>query len=67
MIKFLAYYFLIGTVCTMLIDYILHKVDNILEGGGKRLTNFERVLIILVWPMYSFVFIYNFIIGYTKK
>jgi hypothetical protein len=57
--KFIAYYFLIGGLSLMVMDYMVTKVAKLLDKDP--FTNVERLVVLLLWPIYTFVFWYNFI------
>lgn len=58
MYKFITYYFLIGTLSLMILDYMVTKVAKALDK--ETFTNWERVMVLLLWPIYTFTFWYNF-------
>ena len=58
MYKFITYYFLIGTLSLMIMDYMVTKVAKVFDK--EPFNNAERVIILLLWPIYTFVFWYNF-------
>ena len=57
--KIITYYFLIGALSLMVMDYAVTKIAKLL--GKEPLTNMERMVVLLLWPLYTFVFWYNFI------
>ena len=59
MFKFITYYLLIGTLSLMIMDYMVNKVAKIL--GKEPFTNMERIIILILWPMYTIIFWYNFL------
>lgn len=52
-------YGLIGFVNLAIIDYLLFKLSTI-KVGSKLLNNKERVVILILWPIFGFTFWYNF-------
>ena len=58
MFKFITYYLLIGTFSLMIMDYMVTKVAKLLDK--EPFTNYERIIILILWPMYTIVFWYNF-------
>lgn len=52
-------YGLIGSVNLAIIDYLLFKLSTI-KVGSKLLNNKERVVILILWPIFGFTFWYNF-------
>ena len=57
--KIITYYFLIGGVSLMVMDYMVTKVAKLLDK--EPFTNGERLAVLVLWPIYTFVFWYNFI------
>jgi len=67
MYSYILYYFMIGTISTMVIDYILNRLARFLNDESKKFSNMERTIVIVLWPIYTSVFIWNFIIGLRNK
>lgn len=57
--KIITYYFLIGGISLMVMDYMVTKVAKLL--GKEPFTNGERLVVLLLWPIYTIVFWTNFI------
>jgi len=58
MYKFISYYLLIGTLSLIIMDYIVTKVAKLFDKDP--FTNGERLVVLLLWPIYTLVFWYNF-------
>jgi len=58
MYKFISYYLLIGGLSLMVMDYMVTKVAKLLDK--QPFTNTERIVVLVLWPIYTFVFWYNF-------
>ncbi len=56
--KFIIYYFFIGVINTMILDYMVTKVAKLFDK--PPFTNLERVVVLLLWPIYALTFWYNF-------
>ena len=56
--KIITYYFLIGTFSLIVMDYMVTKVAKLLDRDA--FTNGERLVVLLLWPIYTIVFWYNF-------
>ena len=67
MYSYILYYFMIGTISTMVMDYILNRLARFLNDESKKFSNMERIIVIVLWPIYTSVFIWNFIIGLRNK
>ena len=51
----IATYLLIGTIFTFLQDTLIKKL------GTEEFTNFERIILIIIWPIALIMSIYYFI------
>ena len=67
MYSYIIYYFMIGTISTMVMDYVLNRLALFLNDESKKFTNMQRTIVIVLWPIYTSVFIWNFIIGLRNK
>lgn len=57
-------YILLGIGVSMMFGYITTKVD---DGSGKLIfTNWERFLIIIIWPIITILFIVGFIRNFNR-
>jgi hypothetical protein len=65
-IKLISWYFIIGVVNTMIIDYAHYKM--IQRGSEERpFNNIEKSLILFFWPIYSCVFWVSFFYNFFKS
>ena len=66
-INYILWYLIIGCV----VDFLYNQVENWLEDrdllAGPRLSNNDRVINILLWPIGLCYFMYGFIIAYFFK
>lgn len=60
MFKFILYYFLIGSVQLIIMDFFINKLAELMDDK-ERLTNKERLIVLILWPIYAIVFWFNFI------
>ena len=60
MFKFILYYFLIGSVQLIIMDFFINKLAELMDDK-EPLTNKERLIVLILWPIYSIVFWFNFI------
>lgn len=67
MYSYILYYFMIGTISTMVMDYILNRLARFLNDESKKFSNMERTIVIILWPIYTSIFIWNFIVGLINK
>ena len=65
-LEWITYYLVVGTLQLLVMDYATTKVADILEDPDRKFTNWERIIILLLWPIYSWVFWFNFIRGIKK-
>ena len=60
MFKFILYYFLIGSVQLIIMDFFINKLAELMDDK-EPLTNKERLIVLILWPIYTIVFWFNFI------
>jgi len=60
MISLIAYYLLAGTI-------IGCGIEQVIRWSGQDFTWFERVQMVVLWPIASIVFAYHFIKGLLGK
>ena len=60
MFKFIVYYFLIGSVQLIIMDFFINKLAELMDDK-EPLTNKERLIVLILWPIYTIVFWFNFI------
>jgi len=57
-------YLLSGILAMWVLDYISHKVSN---NPNQLFTKWERVILVIGWPVYLTTFIVMFILTFFKK
>lgn len=57
-------YLLLGILVMWVLDYISHKVS---DNPNQLFTKWERVTLVIVWPVYLTTFIVMFILTFFKK
>jgi len=60
MFKFILYYFLIVSVELIIMDFFINKLAELMDDK-EPLTNKERLIVLILWPIYTIVFWFNFI------
>lgn len=58
MINLISLYLIVGFIHMFLIGFITTRIKKL--GGDIEYTHLERIMIILVWPVFGLVFWYNF-------
>ena len=48
----------------MVMDYSVTKIAKLLDK--QPFTNMERLVVLVLWPIYTFVFWYNFLKAFFK-
>ena len=66
MFNYILYYLIVGITNLAIMDYFINKLVELIDDK-KPLTNVERVVILILWPIYSTVFWYNFFKTLIKK
>jgi hypothetical protein len=66
MFNYILYYLIVGITNLAIMDYFINKLVELMDDK-KPLTNMERVVILILWPIYSTVFWYNFFKTLIKK
>lgn len=66
MFNYILYYLIVGITNLAIMDYFINKLVELMDDR-KPLTNMERVVILILWPIYSTVFWYNFFKTLIKK
>jgi len=59
MISLFLIYLIIGFIHMFLISAVTHRITKL--GGDVEYEHGERIMTILVWPIFAFFFWYNFI------
>lgn len=65
MIELLLLYIIIGFIHMFIITLIIMHIKKL--GSNLEFTNLEKIFTILVWPVFSFVFWYNFIRNFLDR
>lgn len=63
-------YLIYGTINIFIIEWVLDFVDKRIEGGMENKIEFTtplRIIMILLWPIFTFVFWFNFIKSWITK
>lgn len=58
MINLISLYLIVGFIHMFLINFITNRITKL--GGNIEYPHSQRIGIILVWPVFGFVFWYNF-------
>lgn len=58
MINLISLYLIVGFIHMFLINFITNRITKL--GGKIEYPHSERIMVILVWPVFGFVFWYNF-------
>jgi hypothetical protein len=54
-----SWYMIIGVINAIIIDMITIRIVH-LKNEGEGFTNWQRLFLITLWPIYSFLFWYTF-------
>ena len=63
-------YLIYGTINIFIIEWVLDFVDKRIEGGMENKIEFTtplRIIMIFLWPIFTFVFWFNFIKSWINK
>jgi len=63
-------YLMYGTINIFIIEWVLDFVDKRIEGGMENKIQFTtplRIIMIFLWPIFTFVFWFNFIKSWINK
>jgi len=62
LLNYITIYFVTGMLFMLLLDVMHNKIKHLLEGDTKlSYTNFERIYVIIAWPLILFFVIKNLI------
>ena len=65
--NYLTYYLLIGALQLLVMDYAVSKAADIIGDDDRKFNNMERTIILLLWPIYAWVFWFEFIRSLSNK
>jgi hypothetical protein len=65
--NYLIYYLLIGALQLLVMDYATSKVADMVGDESRKFTNWERIIILFLWPIYAWVFWFEFIRSLSNK
>jgi len=60
-LEWITFYLVVGGLQLLVMDYATSKVADMIEDPERKFTNMERIIILLLWPIYSWVFWFEFI------
>jgi len=60
-LDWVSYYLLVGGLTLFVMDYFVTKIADLKEEPNRKFTNMERIVVLLLWPIYGWVFWFNFI------
>ena len=60
-LEWITYYFVVGALQLLVMDYATSKVADMLENEGRKFNNGERLIILFLWPIYAWVFWFEFV------
>jgi len=66
-LQIISIYMLIGLVNTFVIDWWHNLLVKITKDGFEQYTNWERVVLIVLWPVYATIFWFIFFKSFFKK
>lgn len=59
-LDWVSYYLLVGGVTLLVMDYVVTKIADLKDEPNRKFTNAERIVVLLLWPIYGWVFWFNF-------
>ena len=62
-LDWVSYYLLVGALNLLVVDYVLTKIADLKGDPHRKFTNLERGLVLILWPIYGWVFWFNFMRG----
>jgi hypothetical protein len=66
-LNWVSCYLLVGGLTLFVMDYVVTKIADLKDDPGRKFTNMERIIILLLWPIYGWVFWFNFIRGFFGR
>lgn len=60
-LEWITFYLAVGGLQLLVMDYATSKVADIIGDESRKFTNWERIIILLLWPIYSWVFWFEFV------
>jgi hypothetical protein len=60
-LNWVSCYLLVGGLTLFVMDYVVTKIADLKDDPSRKFTNMERIIILLLWPIYGWVFWFNFI------
>ena len=64
---YLTYYLLIGVSQLMIMDFTTSRLAKLSGDASRGFSNTERVVVLILWPIYTWVFWFNFIRAFFYK
>lgn len=65
--NYLTYYLLIGGLQLLVMDYATSKVADMIGDPSRKFNNWERIIILLLWPIYAWVFWFEFLRSFFDR
>ena len=66
-LEWITFYFVVGGLQLMVMDYATSKVADMIGDPDRKFNNWERIIILLLWPIYAWVFWFEFIRSFSNR